>query len=317
MCPQTTQRNIEHKGPQKDANNIKACLKVINECGDNIPRFVSHYLDDLPVIGFGSLDASALLSRVEQLSRELQAVRETLGEQADVNENLRLSTGTIERRVAMIELRGTPPEGCTEELVPSEGATRKNSALMSAETPNQLEYVPDGAHACTAEWSTVVKRSQQVKHVPQAVAHRSGSDRPLVRRERKKAMGITGTGTTSSIQVVTTKRVSLFASRFDPALEADMLRDYLVKKLNTTTVSCTKIASAYRRFSSFHVTAECNDIAVMYNPDLWPVGAYIRQYYEMRQPRSMHQQHSCATDQTQGVQGNTRVEDGMTDESIN
>ena len=41
ICP-TTQRCISHKGPQKDANNIKACLKVLNECGENIPRFVSH-----------------------------------------------------------------------------------------------------------------------------------------------------------------------------------------------------------------------------------------------------------------------------------
>ncbi|XP_065136242.1 uncharacterized protein [Paramisgurnus dabryanus] len=315
VCPKTTQRNITHKGPQKDANNIKACLKVINECGDNIPRFVSYYLDDLPVIGFGSLDASALLSRVEQLSRDLQTVRETLREQADVNENLRLSTGTIERRVATIELRGTTLEGCMEEHVPSEGATRKISALMSVETPNQLEYVPDGIQACAAEWSTVVKGGRQVKHLPQVVPHRSGSDRPPARRERKKDMGITGTGIASSIQVVTTKRVSIFASRFDPALEADTLRDYLAEKLNNTTVTCMKIASDYSRFSSFHVTAECNDIAVMYNPDLWPVGAYVRRYYEMRQPRSMHQPHSRVADQTRGIQRATRVEEGMTDES--
>ncbi|XP_077367678.1 uncharacterized protein LOC144011015 [Festucalex cinctus] len=44
----TTQRNVLHKGAQKDVNNIKSCLKVLNECGENIPRFVSHYLDDLP-----------------------------------------------------------------------------------------------------------------------------------------------------------------------------------------------------------------------------------------------------------------------------
>ena len=44
LCP-TTQRNISHKGAQKDTNNIKSCLKVLNDCGDNGPRFVSHYLD--------------------------------------------------------------------------------------------------------------------------------------------------------------------------------------------------------------------------------------------------------------------------------
>lgn len=70
MCMSTI-RSIKHKGPQKDINNIKDCLKVLNECGENIPRFVSHYLDELPPVGFGNMDASALLSRVEQLSREV------------------------------------------------------------------------------------------------------------------------------------------------------------------------------------------------------------------------------------------------------
>lgn len=59
---------IKHKGPHKDINNIKDCLKVLSECGENIPRFVLHYLDELPPVRFGNMDTSALLSRVEQLS---------------------------------------------------------------------------------------------------------------------------------------------------------------------------------------------------------------------------------------------------------
>ena len=47
LC-KTTVRNIKHKGPQKDTNNIKDCMKVLNECGEDTPRFVSHFLDHLP-----------------------------------------------------------------------------------------------------------------------------------------------------------------------------------------------------------------------------------------------------------------------------
>ena len=54
LCP-TTQQKISHKGAQKDANNTKSCLKVLNECGDNVPRFVSHYLDELPPVALGML----------------------------------------------------------------------------------------------------------------------------------------------------------------------------------------------------------------------------------------------------------------------
>lgn len=57
VCPNTSVCNIAHKGPQKDTSNVKACLKVLNESGDDIPCFVSHYLDEMPVVGFGSLDA--------------------------------------------------------------------------------------------------------------------------------------------------------------------------------------------------------------------------------------------------------------------
>ena len=67
LCLNSTQRCVAHKGSQKDTNNIKACMKLLNECGEDIPRFVSHHLDELPEpVGFGDMDASALLSRVEQ-----------------------------------------------------------------------------------------------------------------------------------------------------------------------------------------------------------------------------------------------------------
>ena len=33
LCPDTKQRYVAFKGNQKDTNNIKSCLKVLNECG--------------------------------------------------------------------------------------------------------------------------------------------------------------------------------------------------------------------------------------------------------------------------------------------
>ena len=59
LCPSTTHRCVSHKGPQKDSNNVKACLRILNECGENVPRFVSHYLDELPPIGYDHIDATA------------------------------------------------------------------------------------------------------------------------------------------------------------------------------------------------------------------------------------------------------------------
>lgn len=64
--PLPTERNISHKRAQKDANNIKSCLKVLNECGDNIPKFVSYYLDELPPVTFYNMDVCGLLRKVSR-----------------------------------------------------------------------------------------------------------------------------------------------------------------------------------------------------------------------------------------------------------
>ena len=85
--------------------------------------------------------------------------------------------------------------------------------------------------------------------------------------------------------MVKTKLVSVFASRFSPNLDADTLRKYLSEKLCNNSVSCRKIDSSRNRFSSFYITAQCNEVADMYDPQLWPAGTYVRRYYEARRPR--------------------------------
>lgn len=50
-----------HKGPLK--------------CKEDIQRRVSCHLDDLPPVTFGSIDVLALLGRIDQLSKEVSALR--------------------------------------------------------------------------------------------------------------------------------------------------------------------------------------------------------------------------------------------------
>lgn len=45
-------------------------------------------------------------------------------------------------------------------------------------------------------------------------------------------------------------------------------------------VVCQKIETVQSRYSSFKVSAECNEVSEMYNPQLWPEGAFVRRYYE-------------------------------------
>ena len=62
----------------KDKNNIKECLSVLNEMGENIPLFVSYYIDDLLPISFENLDVSCLLGRNRQINEEDHGLRESI-----------------------------------------------------------------------------------------------------------------------------------------------------------------------------------------------------------------------------------------------
>ncbi len=89
----------------------------------------------------------------------------------------------------------------------------------------------------------------------------------------------------------------MFATRFDPDLDAETLSVYLKEKLGRE-VNCLKIGPENRRFSSFRVSAECREVNEMYNPDLWPDGALVRWYYE---PRKMAIAGQNTSDAAEGL----------------
>lgn len=132
----------------------------------------------------------------------------------------------------------------------------------------------------TLQWTSIGKKWQK-KMTPQNAAVQLRFKQAHPKRESKK-LGITGTGAEGKIQVITTKLVSVSAMRSAPSLEADTLCTYLIENLGNETVTCCKIESAHGRFGSFHITSECANIDVMYNPQLRPAGTYIRRYYEAR-----------------------------------
>lgn len=155
----------------------------------------------------------------------------------------------------------------------------------SAEVARQSPGETASPQPLSPAWSTVLKEGKRKPKKPQNVSVQPdpGGMQTRVRREQRK-MGIIGTGTVSQIPAIKTKLVSVFATRFPPELDAKILCDYLIEKL-VRSVTCRKIDSTRNRFSSFHVTAECNEVADMYDPQLWPEGIYVRRYFEARRPR--------------------------------
>lgn len=128
VCPDTSQRFITYKG-QQNSNNVKPCMRVLKERGEDILRFVSHFLDDLPSVSFNHTDVSKLRGRMEQLNSEICCMKRTLETQTNVCESLREVTAAIDGR-----LTAPPPSNgthgcCTDSRCDGSEGIEVDSAL--------------------------------------------------------------------------------------------------------------------------------------------------------------------------------------------
>ncbi|TNN79462.1 hypothetical protein EYF80_010276 [Liparis tanakae] len=75
--------------------------------------------------------------------------------------------------------------------------------------------------------------------------------------------------------MIKTKLVSAFARKFSPDVVSEALARYLREKL-CRDVTRLKIDTDSSRFSSFKITAECNEVGEMYEPE----GTCVRRFYK-------------------------------------
>ncbi|CAM4574518.1 unnamed protein product [Leuciscus chuanchicus] len=305
--------------------------QLLNECGANIPRFVSHYLDELPPVTFNNMDVSNLLCKMERLHSEMCALRHAVKLQAEVGEDLRSVTSTIDRRVAKMERHlvpcvgkkhnqdmssavgdssggvgllvgassvdfsggelsadvstfGSPDLGFSatdvQASVVCTEVTGVGSAGTSAEASAAGGFKDNAASLSSPKWSLVVKQARKKRVESQTAPVKQCTDKPARRRPKP----VIGTSVQSNIKVVRTKQVSVFATKFSPDLHAELLSAYLKENLSRD-VHCERIETVNTRYSSFKVTVECEDVAMVYNPELWPEGSVVRRYYEPRKVR--------------------------------
>ncbi|KAL7400814.1 hypothetical protein ABVT39_018298 [Epinephelus coioides] len=282
LCPDTKQRCVAFKGSQKDANNIKSCLKVLNECGENIPHFVSHYLDELPPVTFNSLDVSSLLSKVERLHSERVAALERRLER-NHGGGLVASGDTGATHGSDGPAGEKDVELVKDVSVPGSSAAGVSTCVDTV-AASSVTVNPGGAGAESPKWSRVVKQGRARRNNAEGKSallkqHAEKS----VRRLPRPIVGIAAQG---RIKVVHTKLVSVFTTKFSPDLDAEKLSDYLAEQLGREVI-CQRIVTVSNRYSSFKVCAECNDVSEMCNSDLWPEGSVVTRYYKPRKAGEM------------------------------
>ncbi len=166
LCPGTGQRCVAHKGQLKDVNNVKSCLKLLNEVGENVPRFVSYYLDDLPSVTFDSLDVSCLVSKIDRLTVELVSVKNTVSKQSTECENLRGITTDISKRLSVIEQpsasKGNAATTMASEEAQFHGPSHREPAPRSSPLPVIEETAGGGVEVVMSPaWSRVLKHGKR------------------------------------------------------------------------------------------------------------------------------------------------------------
>ncbi|KAL7383434.1 hypothetical protein ABVT39_010640 [Epinephelus coioides] len=169
VCPDASQCCTTFKGQQKDINNVKLCMKVLNEC-----------------------DVSTLLGRMEQLNSEICCMKRT---ESNVCESLREVTAAIDGRLTAVE-----------QLLPSVSgpvaAERISDATVQRETTALTPTVAARSSSQTQSpaWTTVVRKAGRSKPAPgnSAVQLRPHLGKTPARSERKKT-GIIATGTADDL----------------------------------------------------------------------------------------------------------------------
>ena len=221
-----------------------------------------------------------------------------LSMQTSTCNDLRAVTADITQRLGAIEQFGVSggrsptsrtteePRGSVEVQTSEEDSSRRvESSASSRDGPNNA--ATGAPHAAwsdatnTPNWSRVVKVGHRLKHVTGDTTTKPKPQRKPPRE--KKAGGIVGTSAGGNIRVIKTRLVSVFATKFSPTLDPETLVSYMKDKLGRE-VTCQKLDTVQTRFSSFKVTAECTEVAEMYDPNIWPEGVFVRRFYEARRP---------------------------------
>ena len=295
-----TFRNVQHKGEKKDALHVKDMIKLLQERGTDVPTFVCRPDDlaKLPPITFDSIDVSALLSQMQKTQDEMALLKATMDSQSKVVKDLAAVNSGLDVRLTRMEKKYDDPFYRDNVLTQDNSEQTIPMSIAGNNKEGSCQQVDGKKTDGRGTWTEVMKRGRRdtapvdkcqsrakntptpqiPSAAPQPVQPRTGTSR------KKKRQGVVGTVDTPDISTVKTKVVHMFATRFLPDLEAETLQVYLQKKLQIAVI-CRKIDTERKRFSSFQVTVECEDPKTLYDPNIWPNGAYVRRYYELRKHR--------------------------------
>ena len=229
-------------------------LQLMDERDVNIPTFVAADLSNLPPVSFDDIDVSSLLASIEKMRAEFSVMKTAMNEQValvrDVESVCQANSQSVKTLKPPSVVKPSKPPGT--EAVGTDGA---NAATVAKHVGDAQEPKAE------LKWSDVTRRN---------------------RGPQKKKDAIIGTAKVEGIKAVTRQRkASVFVSRLSPDLDPEVLKTHIVGSVGFE-VAVEKLKTRFDTYSSFHITAICQDPHKLLSPDLWPEDTYIRWFYEKK-----------------------------------
>lgn len=266
----STGRYKKRIGAEKDKHNMEDIIKLLNEKGTDIPKFVALDLSKLPPITFDSIDVSALLNALRKTQDELKLMKDSLIASETITKDLKDSVGMINNRVSKMEKKLHDPLG---DAI-AERTTLENDSPRTSSAPSmtvQSYAAKLKASATTSTANTFIPRPEK----------------------RAKPKGVVGTATSragaESIRAIRNRLrfANVFATRFDPSVKPDRVKNYLEKNLEgLKDLTVEAVKTKYNTYASFHITAKCTDPSVFMDETIWPEDVFVRWWRTHREPKT-------------------------------
>ena len=272
-------------GPNKDRKNVEDILVVLHKCPDGLPTFVIADLSLLPPLDVNNVDFAHLLGEMRAVRAEMATLRESV---ADLQVNDRHTAEWPPTDVSSAQ----PTQGYMRPL-------HVNLPLRQSDTEPFLRTQPKKLYsASVTETRTMPERTANVatgedgrgknKEDVRRKQTRRNDDREedeftLVQRKKRatRTKTVIGTRGESSVKARTGRYIAVFVSRILPDTTEEEMQEY-VQETHNMPSKCTKLQTKYNDYSSFKVEVMSDNVSEVYNPEKWPVGAYIRRFYNGR-----------------------------------
>ena len=275
------------KGQLKSKHNVEDILFVLHKHPAGLPAFAVCDLSTLPPLDTKNVDFAHLLGEMRAIRAEMANLRETV---------VKITKKEAPSAQAPLIDSSKPPQlpQIGRQLLTSDSSQCRPTGISTYRYTNNstTDSIPEQAAGSRPVSSERRLKPTYAATISSTVAaiRSSGRDDParsddgftLVKKRTRpsslKTKAVIGTMGSSTVKAKTGRYVAVFISRLLPETTAEEMEAF-VQDTHHLSSKCVKLDTKHQSYASFKVEVTCDNIPDMYDPEKWPVGAYVRRYY--------------------------------------